>query len=83
MSATVKAGHINALTVLSDCLPMSDSGFTPSDVGRALGAVDELIAAAKQMNRLAKGPAGGVSQADKRAIVVRMDKALAAFGGGA
>jgi len=46
----------------------------------SLRAVDELIKAAREMNRLAKGPEGGVSMADKRAIVARMDAALANIG---
>ena len=53
------------------------------NVAAAQAAVAELIEAAIEMNRLAKGPAGGVSQADKRAIVNRMESALANVTGGA
>lgn len=45
-------------------------------------AIAELADAAAAMNRLAKGPVGGVSQADKKAIVDRMDAALAKVTGG-
>lgn len=71
----------NPMTVLGDCLPTTDSSFTPSDVGRALAACDELVASAKQMARLAKGPTGLVKQEDKRATIARMEAALAPFGG--
>ena len=71
---------MSALKVLGYCIPTSDSGFTPSDAGRALWALDELIAAAKAMSELAKGPASGVSAAQKRDIIMRMDQAIARFG---
>jgi len=48
----------------------------------ARAAVAELIEAAKEMNRLAKGPSGGVSQVCKKTIVARMDAALARAQGG-
>ena len=44
-------------------------------------AVAELIEAAAEMNCLAKGPTGGVSASDKRAVIARMDAALADVGG--
>lgn len=44
-------------------------------------AIAELIEAAAEMNRLAKGPTGGVTSAEKRAICARMDAALRAAGG--
>jgi hypothetical protein len=47
----------------------------------ARAVVADLIEAAAEMNRLAKGPEGGVSMADKRAIVARMDAVLARIGG--
>ena len=49
-----------------------------SESANAHDAVAELIAALEEMNRLAKGPPGGVSLSDKRAIVARVDAALAA-----
>ena len=52
-------------------------GKAASDAVKAHAAVAELIEAASEMNRLAKGPTGGVSQADKRATVDRMTAALA------
>lgn len=48
----------------------------------ALAAIADLIEAAAEMSRLAKGPAGGVSSSEKRAICARMDAALARVGGG-
>ena len=52
-----------------------DMHYETLDQARA--AVDELFQAASEMNRLAKGPAGGVSQTDKRAAVDRLTAALA------
>ena len=59
--------------------PEGSQAWALAQVGEA---VAELLAAASDMQRLAKGPAGGVSQSEKRATVVRMDRALARFPGG-
>lgn len=47
----------------------------------ARAVVAELIEAASEMNRLAKGPTGGVGVADKHAVIARMDAAIARVGG--
>jgi hypothetical protein len=57
--------------------------YPAPEMRQARDAVAELLAAAEEMNRLAKGPGGGVSQAEKRAIVTRMDAAIARCKGGA
>lgn len=49
----------------------------------AVDAVGALTEVAAEMNRLAKGPSGGVTSAEKRAICARMDAALANVGGAA
>jgi hypothetical protein len=51
-----------------------------SESSKAISAVSELVEAAQEMNALAKGPDGGVSQADKRSIILRMNAALARCG---
>lgn len=54
---------------------------TAAELTDARAAIAELIGAASEMNRLAKGPAGGVSQSDKRAVIARMEAAIANIGG--
>lgn len=58
---------------------MSSDAYAAQELSKATYAynvVSELVEAAEQMNALAKGPVGGVSQADKRAVIARMNAAL-------
>lgn len=78
------AGILAVLDETQDWLYRSSESRGDDDraeaVKQARAAVAELIEAADEMNRLAKGPTGGVSQSDKRAIIARMDAALANIG---
>lgn len=81
----MNANKIDVLAVIAEAVAHLEHDNVMGTPQRALvaplceacAAVAELIEAAAEMNRLAKGPAGGVSQAEKRAIVDRMDAALA------
>lgn len=57
-------------------LGVTAPSITIPDLAEARDAVVELMDAAAEMNRLAKGPVGGVSQSDKKAIVSRVGAAL-------
>lgn len=49
-------------------------------IGEVDAAVAELSAALAAMTALAKGPAGGVTQTQKREVIARAEAALAATG---
>lgn len=86
LAAAPSPDPVDVLAVMNDCrndLDAARMGVAAKELAKARAAVAELIEAAGEMNRLAKGPAGGVSQQDKRAIVGRMDAALARVQGGA
>ena len=65
-----------ALAVLRDMKVRHGRGQQLPPIGPVIDAVDALLSVAVEMNQLAKGPAGGVSQAQKRAVVERMDAAI-------
>lgn len=68
-----------ALAVLRDMKVKHDRGHSLPPIGPVIDAVAELFEVAAEMNQMAKGPTGGVSATDKRAVIARMDAALSAF----
>lgn len=77
---------VDVLGVIDDAFSfcaVQNSGPTYNEMRQARATVAELINSAALMNLLAKKPVGGVSQSMKRAIVDRMDAALARIGGAA
>ena len=79
MSGSVDVRGILERAGADAAAPEGSQAWALAQVGEA---VAELLTAASDMQRLAKGPAGGVSQSEKRATVARMDRALARFPGG-
>lgn len=72
--------QVDVLAVLDETYGLL-AGPAAEQLEAARAAIADLIEASARMNALAKGPVGGVSQADKRAVVARMDAALAAVQG--
>lgn len=75
---------VDVLTTLDLFISAYVDGQIPESdqvaIRKARAAVAELIEAAAEMNCLAKGPTGGVSVSDKRAVIARMDAALSSIG---
>lgn len=79
----VSATMLSAMEVLSNCIPVDGSCVTPSDAGRALGALDAVIEADNRIIQRARKKAGGgfwmVSNEDMESLRA----ALSRVGGGA